>query len=97
MVVVSGDRSDLCISHCDLGIKRREFQMLLVFLGAVVAARERQDQWIVPLKLAKPAKFPRVIGQLVVRKNTSGRDIVTHVRSPFGALRLPLTEGNIVL
>jgi hypothetical protein len=39
MVIVGGDRGDLSVGHCDLWIERDEFQMLLVFLWAIVAAR----------------------------------------------------------
>src|SRR5580658_8303742 len=49
MVVVGGDRDNLGVCHCDLGVERRDFQMLLVLLGAIVTAREREDQRIVTL------------------------------------------------
>jgi hypothetical protein len=38
VVVVGGDRGDLSVFHGDLRVERGEFQMLLVLLGAVVAA-----------------------------------------------------------
>src|ERR1700758_2228248 len=82
MVIVGGDRGDLSVSHRDLGIKRGEFQMLLVFLRAVVAAREREDQRIVALKLAELAQFARVIGQFVVGENASWHNIRTHDSTP---------------
>jgi hypothetical protein len=49
MVVVSRNRGNLGICHSDLRVKRREFQMLLVFFWAVVAARQSEDQRIVTL------------------------------------------------
>src|ERR1700685_2627259 len=49
VVIVGRDRGDLSVRDRDLRIERGKFQMLLVFLWAVVAARERQDQWIVAL------------------------------------------------
>ena len=52
--------------------KSRQLQVLLVLLGAVVAAREGKDQRVFPLQLAQPAGRARVIGQLVVRKAAPG-------------------------
>jgi hypothetical protein len=49
MVIVGGDRGDLSVRHRDLRVERGEFQMLLVLLWAIVAAREREDQRIVAL------------------------------------------------
>jgi hypothetical protein len=43
MVIVGSDRGDLSVGHCDLRVERGEFQMLLVLLWAVVAARKRKD------------------------------------------------------
>jgi hypothetical protein len=40
-MIVGGDGSDLGVRHRDLRIEGGEFQMLLVFFGAVVAACER--------------------------------------------------------
>src|ERR1700722_5932271 len=42
MVIVGGDRGDLSVRHCDLRVERSEFQVLLVLLGAIVAARQRK-------------------------------------------------------
>src|SRR3954454_19610477 len=55
--------------------------MLLVLLGAVVAAREREDQGIIALNLAQAARRVRVIGQLVVRKNGPRCEVVAHLVS----------------
>ena len=49
MVVVGGNRNDLRVRHRDLRIERGKFQMLLVLLGAVVAAREREDERVITL------------------------------------------------
>ena len=45
--------------------------MLLVFLGAAVAARERQDRRIVALDLAEPAREALVIMQRIHRATVS--------------------------
>jgi hypothetical protein len=57
--------------------------MLLVFLRAVMAARKRQDQGVSALEFAKPPRYTRVIGQLIVRKNGSGYEVKAHDRIPF--------------
>jgi len=49
MVIVGRDRGDLTVRHRDLRVEGGEFQMLLVFFWAIVAARECQDQWILAL------------------------------------------------
>ena len=49
MVIVGGDRRDLCVRHRDLRVERGEFQMLLVLLWAIMAARKREDQRILAL------------------------------------------------
>jgi ABC-type uncharacterized transport system permease subunit len=78
MVIVGGDRGDLSVRHRDPRIESCEFQMLLVFFRAVVTAREREDQWIIALKLTQLAQGTRVIGKFVVGENASGHDIRTH-------------------
>ena len=85
-MVVGRDRSDLGVRHGDLGVERGELQMLLVLLRAVVAPREREDQRVVALQLAEPARRVRVIGQLVIGKRGSGH----HVRSHSGLLAVQL-------
>ena len=47
MVIVGGDRRDLSVRDSDLRVERGEFQMLLVLLWAIVAARKGEDQRIV--------------------------------------------------
>src|SRR5215203_4647887 len=81
VVLVGRDRGDLGVGHRDLRIGRGELEVLLVLLRAVVAAREREDQGIIPLQLAEPSGDARVIRQLVVRKRAAGRDIGAHRRS----------------
>ena len=54
--VVGRDRGDLRVGDGDLRIERGELEVLLVLLRAVVAARERQDQRVVALQLAEPAR-----------------------------------------
>src|SRR5215472_11926499 len=56
--------------------------MLLMLFRAVVAAREREDQRIIPLKLAESAQSVRVIGQLVVGKGASRHDVRAHTWTP---------------
>src|SRR6266481_3462781 len=43
MVIVGGDGGDLSVCHRDLLVERGEFQMLLVLLWAVMAARKCKD------------------------------------------------------
>ena len=62
VVVIGGDRNNLGVCHSDFRIKRGKFQMLLVFLRAVVAARKRQDQGIIALEFAESALYTLVIG-----------------------------------
>src|SRR5215207_431828 len=81
-MVVGGDRGDLGIGHGDLGIEGGELEVLLVLLWAVVAAREREDEGVVALKLAEPPRDLRMIGQLVVRERAAGRDVGAHRGSP---------------
>src|SRR5436305_9834282 len=59
--------------------------MLLVFLWAVVAARERQDKRVIALQVAELARLARVIGQLVVGKNFPWHNIRTHGWTPTRA------------
>jgi hypothetical protein len=49
MVIVGSDCGDLRIRNRDPRVERGEFQMLLVLLRAIVAARERKDERIVAL------------------------------------------------
>ena len=57
--------------------------MLLVLLRAVVAAREREDEGVVALQLAEPARDILVIGQLVVGEGGAGNDVGAHGIGPF--------------
>src|SRR5215471_7544338 len=82
VVVVCGNGCDLGIRNHDFRIERGKFQMLLVFLWAVVAAREREDQRVVALQFTQPAQTVAVIGQFVVRKYASGDNIRTHAWTP---------------
>ena len=69
VVVVGRDRSDLGIGDPDLRVERGE--LLLVLFRAVVAAREREDQWVVALQLAEPAHGFGVVRQLAVGKDAA--------------------------
>src|SRR3954471_2356921 len=57
--------------------------MLLVLLGAEQAARQREDQRIVALKLAQLAGDFGVVRQLVVRKGGARNDVSTHASTNF--------------
>ena len=52
--------------------------MLLVFLRAVMAARERQDKGISALQLAEPARCARVIQQLIIEEDGPGHELIAH-------------------
>jgi hypothetical protein len=78
MVIVGSDRGDLRVCDRDLRVESCELQMLLVFFGAVVTAREREYQRVIALQFTKFACRVRVIGQLEVGENASGHDIRTH-------------------
>jgi hypothetical protein len=49
------DGGDLGVGDGDLGIERGQLEVLLVLFGAVVAAREGEDEGVVALQLAEPA------------------------------------------
>src|ERR1700733_3057863 len=83
VVVIGGDGDNLCVSHGDLRVKCGKLQMLLVFFRAVMAARKRQNQGIIALEFAEPARGVGVIGQLIVRKNVSGYEVIAHDLIPF--------------
>jgi hypothetical protein len=69
---VGRDRGDLRVRHGDLGVVGGEIQVLLMLLGAVVPAREREDQGVIALDLAELARDVLVVGQLVVGKRAAG-------------------------
>jgi hypothetical protein len=75
VVVVSRDRGDLGVGDGDLRIERSQLQVLLVLLGAIVAAREREDQRVIALQLAQPPHGFGVVRQLVVGKDRAGHDV----------------------
>ena len=68
----------LRVGHRDLGVVGGELEVLLVLLGAVVAAREREDQGVVALDLAELSRNVLVIGQLVVGEGAAGDDVAAH-------------------
>jgi len=72
MMIVGGDGCYLSVRHGDLRVERRQFPMLLVLLGAVVSARERENQWISALQLAELARLARMVGQFVVGETPPG-------------------------
>jgi hypothetical protein len=78
MVGVGRDRGDLRVGHRDLGIVGGEIEVLLVLLGAVVSARQGEDQGIVALDLAELARDAFVVGQLVVGEGSAGGDVTAH-------------------
>src|SRR5215218_7459912 len=54
VVGVGRDRDDRGVRDVDLGVVGRELEVLLVLLGAIVAAREGEDHGVVALQLAEP-------------------------------------------
>ena len=87
VVLVGRDRDDLRVGHGDLRLERRQLEVLLVLLRAVVAAREREDHRIGALQLAELARGVGVIGQLVVGERAAGCDVGAHGTSPFRSRR----------
>src|SRR3954463_16582705 len=77
-MAVGRDGGDLRVAHGDLGVVGRELEVLLVLLGAVVPAREREDQGVVALDLAELSRKALVIGQLVVGEGAAGGDVAAH-------------------
>ena len=71
VVIVGGDGDDLGVRHGDLWIEQGQFQMLLMFLGAIVAAGEGEDKWVIALQTAELAYRARVVGQFVIGKIAS--------------------------
>ena len=79
VVVVGRDRRDLRVGDGDPRVERRQLLVLLVLLRTVMAAREREDHRVVALQLAEPARRVRMIGQLIVGEDASGRHVRAHV------------------
>src|SRR5271168_363965 len=75
---VGRDRGNPRVGHCDLGVVGGELEVLLVLLGAVVPAREREDQGVLALDLAELSRNVLVIGQLVIGKGAAGGDVAAH-------------------
>jgi hypothetical protein len=74
-MVIGRDRRDPRVGDVDLRIERGELEVLLMLLGAVVPAREREDHGIVALELAQAPWNPFVIGQRVVRELAARGDV----------------------
>ena len=66
--------------------------MLLVVLGAEVAAGEHQDHRVVPLEIAQTPPSLGVVGQLVVGKGPARNDVGAHAVLPSG-----LQPGAVVV
>src|SRR5690348_4063351 len=79
----------LRVSHRDPRLERRQLEVLLVFLRAVVAAGKREDHRVVALKFAEGADRAGVIGKRVVREEPPGHDVGTH-----GLLRTTLASSR---
>src|SRR5689334_11767263 len=77
-MVIGGDGGDLGVGHRDLWVVGRQFEVLLVFLRAVVAAREGEDQRIAALQFAERAYRARVVRESVVREDAARSDVRTH-------------------
>jgi len=74
-MVVGRNGRDLRVCHGNLWIERREFPVLLVFLGTVVTSSEGEDHRIVALQLAEFALRVRVVRQLVIGKDGAGNHV----------------------
>src|SRR5580704_1256376 len=96
VMVVGGDRGDLGVGHRDLRVVGRHLEVLLVLFGAVVAARQREDQRIAALNLAEGTLRPGVIRKSVVRKDAARPDIRTHRATAFHSLKCPTSHGATV-
>src|SRR5580700_4602025 len=77
-MVVGGDGSDLGVGHRDLGVVGGQLEVLLVLFGAVVAARQGEDQRIAALKLAEFAHRAGVIRKGVIGEDAARSDVRTH-------------------
>jgi hypothetical protein len=86
VMVVGRDRGYLRVSNGDLRIERRQLEVLLVLLRAVVAAREGENQRIVTLNLAELPGHLLVIRQLVVGECGARLDVITHDELPSSSL-----------
>ena len=78
VVLVGGDGGHLGVGHRDLRLERRQLEVLLVLLRAVVAAGEREDQRIAALEFTQRADGVGVVGQRVVGEGAAGDDVGTH-------------------
>jgi hypothetical protein len=78
VVGVGRDGGNLRVGHGDLGVVGGELEVLLVLLGAVVPAGEGEDQGVLALNLAEPARKVLVIGQFVVVEGAAGGDVAAH-------------------
>src|SRR4051812_22295883 len=79
-MVVGRNGGDLRMRYGDLRIEGGELEMLLMFLRTVVAASEGENQRVLALQLAEPARRRRVVGQLVVGKHRPGDHVGSHQR-----------------
>ena len=78
VALVGGDRDDLRVGHRDLRLERRQLEVLLVLLRAVVAAGQREDQRVAALQLAERADDAGVVRERVVGEDATGNDVGTH-------------------
>ena len=78
VMVVGGDRGDLCVSHRDLRVVLGQLQVLPVLFRAVVATRQREDQRVPALELAQRADGAGVVGQRIIGEGAAGDDVGTH-------------------
>src|ERR1700722_2037590 len=77
-MVVGGDRDDLGVGHRDLRVVGRQLQVLLMLFGAVVAARQGEDQRIAALQFAERTHRAGVVRESVIGKNAARPDVRTH-------------------
>src|SRR5271166_3591738 len=95
-MVVGGDSGDLGVGHRDLRVVGRQLEVLLVLFGAVVAARQGEDQRIAALKLAELAHRTGVVRESVIRKDAARSDVRTHRMTASHSLECPNLHGATV-
>src|SRR5271166_5585743 len=94
-MVVGGDSGDLGVGHRDLRVVGRQLEVLLVLFGAVVAARQGEDQRIAALKLAERTHRAGVVRESIIGEDSARSDVRTH-RMTLSWPRMPNLHGATV-
>src|ERR1700722_16392221 len=96
VMVVGGDSGDLGVGHRDLRVVGRQFEVLLVLFGAVIAAGQGEDHRIAALKIAELTLRPGLIRKSVVREDAARPDVGTHRATASHSLKCPSSHGATV-